>query len=261
MSQWLQWMMLTAVTGSPLGSALILLVVWAVADRFTLGVLPDPLRWARRRGREWQLERVLMNNPHDRRSRLELAGLLVERGAHARALELLKPNLEQGDDDVQTVFTMGWACLGAGYWQQGEKLLAHAGELDPSFRVGEIDRLLGQWRLQRGEVAGAREALERFVRTRSGTVQGRVLLARALKGQGDDGAAALMRDEAWREYVAAPRFQRRQERWWAWRARPSRPVLYLVLAVVALSVCGSVVRPELARRSAAMRAWQQDDAE
>jgi len=260
-SQWFLWMMLTAVTGSPLGSALLLLVVWAVTDRFTLGVLPDPWRWASRLGREWQLQRVLMNNPHDRRSRLELAQLLVERRAHARALEVLRPNLEQGDADVQTLFTMGWACLGAGYPQQGEQLLERAAELEPGFRVGEIDRVRGQWRLARGDFPGAREALERFLRARGGSVQGRVLLARALQGLGDDGAAALMRDEAWREYVASPRFQRRQERWWAWRARPSRPLLYLALLLVGLSVCGAVVRPALSRRATAVGASQVDDAD
>jgi tetratricopeptide (TPR) repeat protein len=224
-------------------------VVWLVADRFTLGVLPDPVRWVARLNREWHLQRVLLNNPHDRRSRLELAELLVGRRAFARAVEVLRPNLEQGDADVQTVFTMGWACVGAGYAQQGEQLLERAAELEPGFRVGEIDLVLGQGRLGRGDFAGAREALERLVRVRQGTVQGRVLLARALAGARDDAAAALMRDEAWTEYVGAPRFQRRQERWWAWRARPSRPLLYAALLLVGVSVCGAVVRPALSRRA------------
>jgi predicted Zn-dependent protease len=242
-------MVLTALTGSPLGSALVVLLVWVVADRFTLGVLPDPLRWTARLRREWQLQRVLAHNPHDRRTRLELAQLLVERRAFAPALGVLKPNLEQGDADVQTLFTMGWACVGAGYPTQGEQLLERAAELEPGFRVGEIDRVLGQGRLARGDFPGARLALERLVRARQGTVQGRVLLARALAGSGDDAGAALMRDEAWAEYTSAPGFQRRQERWWAWRARPSRPLLYLALLAVGLSVCGAVVRPALSRRA------------
>jgi tetratricopeptide (TPR) repeat protein len=234
MSSYLWWLMLTAVTGSPVGSAIILVLVWLVTDRFTLGVLPDPLRWVGRLGRELNLKRGLLNNPHDGRARLELAQLLVERRAHQRAVEVLRPNLEKGDEDVQTVFTMGAACLGAGYAPQGEKLLEHARELDPDFRVGEIDLVLGKGRLQRQDFAGAREALERLMRARSGTVEGRVLLARALAGLHDDGAAALMRDDAWKEYVAAPRFQRKKERLWAWRARPSRPLLYLAVVLLVL---------------------------
>jgi hypothetical protein len=252
-SQWLLWLLLSSVTGSPVGSALALLAFWLVADRFTLGVLPDPLRWVVRLNREWHLHRVLLGNPHDRRARLEVAELRVARRAYRQAVEVLRPSLEHGDADVQTVFTMGWACLGAGYPEQGEKLLARAAELEPTFRVGEIDLIRGRFRLARRDFAGAREALESLLRARRGSVAGRVLLARALAGLGDDGGAALLRDEAWTEYVGAPRFQRRQERLWAWRARPSRPLLYLGLVVVALSVCGSVVRPELSRRSAGWR--------
>jgi tetratricopeptide (TPR) repeat protein len=259
MSQYFQWLFLTAVTGSPVGSAIILLLVWFLTDRFTLGVLPDPLRWVRRLNRELALKRTLLNNPHDGRARLELAQLLIERGAAKTAVEALRPNLEKGDDDVETVFTMGAACVRAGYAEQGEKLLAHAKELDPDFRVGEIELVTGRGRLARADFAGAKEALQRLVRLRSGTVQGRVLLAKSLDGLRDDAAAALMRDDAWKEYVAAPRFQRRKERWWAWRARPSRPLLYFALVLLALGTC--VKMAQRARTQAAQQLSPYDDGE
>ncbi|MBL8919520.1 MAG: hypothetical protein JNJ54_11705 [Myxococcaceae bacterium] len=256
-STWLLWIVLSALTGSPLGSAVVLLVVWWVVDRFTVGILPDPLRWVMRWRREAHLERVLATNPHDGRARLELAGLLVERARYSRALEVLKPNVEKGDHDAQTLFTMGVACLGAGYPEQGEKLLTTVDEDAPGFRVNEVDLMRGRFRLARGDFAGARAALERLVQARKGTVEGRVLLSRALDGLGDDGAAALMRDEAWGEYVVAPGFQRRKERWWAWRARPSRPVAWALAGVVALALIVMVGLPRV-------RAWVEtrraDDA-
>lgn len=236
MSSYLWWLALTVLTGSPVRAAIILLVVWLVADRFTLGVLPDPLRWLGRLKRELAVRRTIATNPHDRRARLELAELLVWRRSYRRAVEVLRPSLEQGQDDVQTLFTMGQACLGAGYAAQGEQLLGHAREVDPAFRGGEIDLVVGRARLERGDQAGAREALERLVKVRGGTVEGRVLLSRALAAAKDDAGAALLRAEAWREYEAAPRFVRRRERLWAWRARPSRPLLYasVLLAVLGL---------------------------
>jgi hypothetical protein len=243
MSQWLWWIILTSITGSPVASAVILLVFWFVVDRFTLGLMPDPLRWFMRRRREVRLQRVLLGNPHDRQSRRELAELLVMRGAHARAVELLKPNLTAGDDDASTLFTMGVACIGAGHPEQGEKLLAHLAETKPDFRVGELDFALGRGRLLRGDFKGAREALERAVKIRRGTVEGRVLLARALLGLKDEPAAALMRDEAWNEYVSAPGFQRRKERLWAWRARPSRPATYAVALAMLLVLFGRFGAP------------------
>jgi tetratricopeptide (TPR) repeat protein len=151
---------------------------------------------------------------------------------------------------------MGAACMKAGYFEQGEKLLAHAQELDPDFRLGEIDLVLGQGRLAKGDFAGAKAALEALVKHRRGTVQGRVLLARALEGLGDDASAALMRDEAWREYVAAPGFQRRKERLWAWRARPSRPVTYALVLVAVLVFLGTVVAPKVSAAASEFRRAQ-----
>ena len=243
MSQWLQWMILTSVTGSPLGSLVILVVFWFVVDRFTLGLMPDPVRWLMRRRKELRLQRVLLGNPHDRQSRRELAELLVIRGNHLRAVELLKPNLEAGDDDSATLYAMGVACMGAGHQEQGEKLLAHLAETKPGFRVGELEFAIGRARLARGDFKLAKEALERGIKVRRGTIEGRVLLARALKSLGDEPAAAMMRDEAWNEYVSAPGFQRRKERLWAWRARPSRPVTYAVLALMALLLFGRFAAP------------------
>ncbi len=253
MSQWLQWIILTSITGSPIVSALVLIVVWYTIDRFTLGLMPDPVRWFLRWRREGTLKRALLANVHDRQARRELAELYVLRKKYAAAVEMLKPNLEVGDDDISTVFTMGVACLGAGHVQQGEKLLAHVQELDHDFRVGEVDFALGRSRLKRGDFKAAKDSLEAAVTTRSGTIEGRVLLAMALAGLKDDGAAALKRDEAWNEYVTAPRFQRRKERWWAYRARPSRPALYLAAILMGLFLFGVFGAPKIASLAAQLQ--------
>ena len=250
-STWLQWIILSALTGSPLGSAVFLLVFWLVVDRFTLGILPDPLRWVMRRRRASSLERTLLGNPHDGRARLELAGLYVDRAKYTPAIELLKPNVEKGGHDPQTLFTMGVACLGAGYVAQGEKLLDTVDDASPGFRVNEVDLMRGRFRLARKDFAGAKLALEKLVSARAGTIEGRVLLARALDGLGDDGAAALMKDAAWHEYVSAPGFQRRKERLWAWRARPSRPATYVLIAVLALTLFATLAAPRINQWAAA----------
>ena len=244
---WLWWIILSGLTRSPVGSAIALILFWLVLDRFTLGLMPDPFRWFLRRRRETKLQRILLGNPHDRQSRRELAELQVMRRAHARAVDTLKPNLEAGDDDHATVFTMGVACLGAGHWAQGEKLLEHLAETHPDFRVGELDFAIGRARLARQDFRGARDALTQAIKVRRGTVEGRVLLSRALMGLGDAPAAALMRDEAWNEYVSAPGFQRRKERLWAWRARPSRPATYGILIAMALVLVGRFAAPAVSQ--------------
>ena len=247
MSQYFYWIILTSITGSPIGSAAALVIVWFIIDRFTLGVLPDPWRALQRWRRVQSLEQLLKVNPHDRRARAELGEHYVARKKYQKAMEVLRPNLEAGDDEPATVFTMGVACLGAGHGPQGEKLLEHVEALDPDFRLGELDLARGRFRLARGEHQRAKEALEKLLAVRKGSVEGRVLLARALEGLGDDGKAALMKDEAWTEYVASPGFQRRKERIWAWRARPSRPMLYATLVLAGLFLFARFVGPQLQR--------------
>jgi tetratricopeptide (TPR) repeat protein len=246
MSQWVVWMLLSLITGRPLLSLLILIVFWYGVDRVTFRFLPSPVRWFNRWRRLNRLHRNLLMNPHDRRARLEIAELYVERGRYREAVETLKPNLDAGDDDASTLFAMGVACLGAGYPEQGEKILDALAADDPKFRLGAVDLERGRWRLKRGDARGAREALERFVDVRKGSVEGRVLLASALALGKDDAAAALMREAAWKEYVGAPRFQRNMERFWAWRAKPSRPAMYGACALVLVLLFARYVAPALA---------------
>src|SRR5262249_37112172 len=138
-------------------------------DRFTLGLLPSPVRWLMRLRRTFQLERRLQLNPSDRQARFELADLCIGQRRYGRAAELLRYNLEAGDDDVATLLLAGVAFLGAGHVPQGERLLDEAERLQPDYRQGSIHLERGRFRLKRGDWALARASLERFCAVRSGT--------------------------------------------------------------------------------------------
>ncbi len=236
MSQWMLWVLLSWVTGSPLTALLVIVVLWLLGDRVTFRVLPDPLRGVQRWRRIGELRRTLADNPHDRRARLELANLLLDARRPGQAAEVLAPNVEAGDDDVHTSYAMGAALARTGAWDRAVPFLAAARAREPNFRMGEIDLEEGRMRVKRGDAAGARAPLERLVADRPGTVEGRYWLARALDALGDRGAAARVRDDAWREYVALPRFRRQHERRYAWRIRPSRPALVAAILVAVLVV-------------------------
>ncbi len=241
MSNYFVWLILSQITGSPVASGVAMLVFYWAVDRYTLGVLPDPFKLVQRLQKQWKLERHLKVAPHDRKARADLAELYLWRRQYAKAVDVLRPNFDAGDDHIESVFTMGVACLGAGHTTQGEKLLAHAIEMQKSFRTGEIHLELGRFRVKRGDFAGAKQELEHFIGIRKGTVEGRVLLAQALEGLKDDGGAALMRDQAWAEHAAAPLFQQRRQRLWAWRARPSRPALYVAALLMLVLLAKSLV--------------------
>jgi predicted Zn-dependent protease len=260
MSNWILWLVLTWLTGSPLTALVVLLVLWWLGDRATFQLLPDPLRGLHRRGRIAALRRTLAANPHDRRSRLELANLLLDARRPADAAEVLGPNVAAGDDDVHTSYAMGAALARSGAWDRAEPFLAAARARDPSFRMGELDLELGRMRVRRGDAAGALEPLRRLVETRPGTVEGRYWLARALETCGDGAGATRAREEGWREYAALPRFRRRQERPFAWRLRPSRPALVAVAVVLGLALAvRGVVLPALSEARRGTPAVEQGE--
>ena len=239
-SQWMLWLLLSWITGSPITALVILALVWLLGDRVTFRVLPDPLRLFQRWSRMGALRRTLAANPHDRRVRLELANLLLDARRPRQAAEALAPNVEAGDDDVHTSFAMGAALARTGDRERAESFLAAARAREPGFRMGELDLEIGRLRVRQGDAAGAREPLERLVADRPGTVEGRYWLARALDALGDSAGATRIRDDAWREYVALPRFRRQHERPYAWRIRPWRPALVAAAVLVAVVIAVAV---------------------
>jgi tetratricopeptide (TPR) repeat protein len=250
MSTWLLWSLISLLTGNPLLAAGVVLVLWFLGDRATFRVLPDLGRWFRRSSRASQLRRELDMNPHDRRARFALAELHLEAGRPRDAIPLLRSNVEAGDRDVFTLAALGTALARAGTHEEAERLLAEARKLDPEFRMGELDLVLGRMRLTLGDAAGAREPLTRLVATRPGTVEGRYHLARVLDRLGDRAGAAALREEAWREYAQQPRFRRREERRWAWRIKPWRPALVAVAVLLVLFAVGRAISGAVEERAA-----------
>jgi thioredoxin-like negative regulator of GroEL len=235
------WGLLSWITGSPLTAGLVVLLLWWMGDRFTFRLFPDPFRFVGRWRRMSQLRATLGVNPHDRRARFELAERLLETGRPRQAADTLLPNVEAGDEDVHTAFVMGAALGRSGAFDQAERALAVARQEDPRFRAGEIDLELGRQRVARRDFAGAREALERSLVERPGSVEIRYLLARALSGLGDEAAARKVREEAWRDYQMLPRFHRRHERPFAWRIKPWRPAaVALVVAALLLALAAGL---------------------
>jgi len=218
----------------------VVLVLWLLADRAWLS-RTGASRWLQRRRLESKLRTRLEVNPHDRDARFQLAELLVKRGQHDEATELIARNLAAGDQDDETLFVAGVAALGtsaADGAERGEAHLSRARDKSPSFRSGAIDVALGRGRLARGQHAEAEAALRDAITAQPGSVEAHVLLARALAGQDKSAEATQTKARAWKLYTEAPRFKRRQIRAWAWRANPWAAVRYVAVVV---GVVGTVV--------------------
>jgi tetratricopeptide (TPR) repeat protein len=235
------WYLLTRLTGSPVGSLALLLVIWWIGDRLTFQLLPQPARLLARWRRRGELRRVLADNPHDRHARFELAQILLEQRQPRQALDVLRPNIEAGDDDVHTAFLWGAALARTGHYDEAERALAVARQAQLGFRAADVDLELGRMRLVQGDFARAAQALRDVIAVRPGSVEARFYLARALTALGDTEAARVAREEGWEEYSNLPRFHRRKERLFAWRLEPWRPDAIFVVVVLVAAVVSWVL--------------------
>jgi hypothetical protein len=109
--------------------------------------------------------------------------------------------------------------------------------------MGEIHLARGRWRLARSDPKGALEPLRKLCEMRPGTVEGKVLLARAHEKLGDAPSAAMARHNAWNDYAASPGYQRRRDRLWGWRAKPSRPLTFAAIVLIGALVFSRWIAP------------------
>lgn len=255
----MQFSILWWITGNPLAAALLLLFGYAVADWYTFGFLRGLAQAIRNLRRAPRLRRQIAVNPHDRRARIELGEILVEQARFAGAIEVLQPAAKEDPHDLSALYPLGIACLRTGRVEEGELFLRELHAADPEFRLGRAPLEIGASRLRRGDARGAVESLSQYVAAHPHRVEGHYLLSRALRQCGDAAAAGRARARAWEEYETALPYQRRLERRWAWRARPSRPLLYAGVLCAALMVLGAALRgvpgpfvPRAARPAAAV---------
>ena len=258
----MQFSLLWWITGNPLAAAILLLLGYAVADWYTFGFLRGAARAVRNLRRAPRLARQIAVNPHDRRARIELGEILVEQGRFVRAIEVLRPAAQQDPHDLSALYPLGIACLRTGRVEEGELFLREVHGADPEFRLGRAPLEIGSDRLRRGDTKGAVEPLSQYVVAHPHRVEGRYLLSRALRSSGDLAGAERERRLAWEEYDTALPYQRRLERRWAWRARPSRPLLYGAIACAAVLCLAAVtkrVRPPAAARGPSITRGVQEN--
>jgi len=234
-SNWINFSILWMLTGSPVAAAAILLIAYALADWYTFGFLRGVAQAVAdfRRGRRLRL--VLLQNPHDRKARTDLGQILVSQRRYRRAIEVVKPLADSDPHDLRALSLLGLCCLATGRVDQGELFLSEVHGADPRFRDGEALLELGRHRVVR-RAASAAEPLTRFLSVHPHHVEARYLLSRARQLAGDKAAASAERARCWQEYETELPYQRRRDRIWAWRARPSRPLIYAAIACCGLAL-------------------------
>jgi tetratricopeptide (TPR) repeat protein len=220
---WILWM----VTGNPLVAIVVLVLAFALLDRFALGLTPPWIKAWLRPGQASRLQAQVNANPHDKPARRALAELLVARRRYARAVSIIEPVVaESARPESGALLIAAEAYLGHGNLERAGACIeaAHAGARTNQYFA--LALLTGRILEGSGRLLEAQEAYAEAVSLSQGRVEPRYRLYRVLKRIERLEDAEKARRGAWQAYVEAPFFQQRQERLWAWRANPARPAMY-----------------------------------
>lgn len=173
-------------------------------------------RWERARRREW-LEELVSESP-SQEALCELAGIRAKDGGHDRAIELYGQALRRDPEDIESLYGRGLSAMETGDFASAVKDLTALAKAEPSYRLQQGNLALGEAYEGLGELDKAARVY-RSILKRAQVSQAYFCLGRLLANQGETGQAREMMQEIIMKQACLPRYLRRRERLWFWRAR------------------------------------------
>jgi tetratricopeptide (TPR) repeat protein len=191
------------------------LLVGALVFFLARKVLPDPFVLLRTAGRIGTLRRQIQANPANVLARRDLAMLLIERLRPRAARDVLVDALGRDPKNAELHYLSGLASHRAGDHEAALAPLVQAVELDPRVGFGEPYLVAGLALLRLGRLDEAEDAIERYTRANTSSVEGHLRLAQVRSKKRDrDGTQRALR-EAIDTFHQVPSYQKRKQlRWW-----------------------------------------------
>ena len=163
--------------------------------------------------------RALTINPQNADAHYQLGRISLERGNPGVARGYFEAAVKITQHIAEYYYYFGIACERKNDWANALECYEKAYRLDPEYGQGDIFREVGKAYLNTGSVQKSTEFLIFFLTRRAADPEGRYWLAVALQKTGDlDGARfqlTMIIDQA----KANPRFFRKRNREWIYRAR------------------------------------------
>ncbi len=178
--------------------------------------LPVFARWERGRRREW-LEKLVSESP-SQEALCELAWIRGKDGDHVRAIELYGQALQRDPEDLESLYGRSLSAMETADFASAVKDLTVLTKADPRFRLQEGNLALAEAYEGLDEPDKAARVY-RSILERSQVSQAYFGLGRLLANQGEIGQAREMMQKILMKQADLPRYLRRRERPWVWRAR------------------------------------------
>ncbi len=178
--------------------------------------LPVFERWERGRRKEW-LEKLVSESP-SQEALCELAWIRGKDGDHVRAIELFGEALRRDPEDLESLFGRSLSAMETKDFASAVQDLTALAKADPNYRLQEGNLTLAEAYEELGEPDKAAQVY-RSILKRSQVSQAYFGLGQLLANQGEIGQAREMMQEIIMKQAGLPRYLRRPERPWVWRAR------------------------------------------
>jgi tetratricopeptide (TPR) repeat protein len=125
------------LTGNPILALIILVAIYYLLDRRYIGLLPSVTKPFRKRFRVSRLRKQLDLNAHDMNTRYELAQAYIESKNPSLALDLLRGLPQSMQESADVIYDIGVCHLLIGDLPEGENLTLQALTIKNNLRYGE----------------------------------------------------------------------------------------------------------------------------
>ena len=211
--------LLTLLTGNPLLFLIVLLLLTGLLDRQFFGFFPDLTHYFKREKEIRRLSRVIAINPNDVSAQLSLGRAYIQNGKTEKAIPHLEAAFPRMREMPEALFYLGRAYLKTGRREEGKNLLLEALRIDTRILYGEGHLRLGEAYLEEKEYQKAATCFESFCMIHTSSSEGYYQMALAQAGLGKVEEARKSFQRAIEVFRISPRFKKRLDRKWAWKAR------------------------------------------
>ncbi|MDA1314896.1 MAG: tetratricopeptide repeat protein [Acidobacteria bacterium] len=173
-------------------------------------------RWERRRRRQW-LERIVSESP-TQEALSELAWSCGKDGDYRRAIELFSEALDRDPHDLDSLYGRGLSAIETGDYEAAVKDLRALAEADAKYKLHQGNLALAKAYEGLGDEDKAIEVY-RSILDNSPISRAYWGLGELLAKRGETEQAREMMQAILTKQLGLPRYLRRQERPWVWRAR------------------------------------------
>jgi len=163
--------------------------------------------------------RALTINSQNADAHYQLGRISLERGNPGAARGYFEAAVKITQHIAEYYYYFGIACERKNDWAKALECYEKAYRLDPEYGQGDIFREVGKAYLNTGSVEKSTEFLNFFLTRRAADPEGRYWLAVALQKSGDSDGARFQLTMIIDQAKANPRFFRKRNREWIYRAR------------------------------------------